>query len=68
MKTLGCLLLACFLASHFGAAVRQPSPAMHITRIAFGSCSFQSVPQPIFRAVVASRPDLYMSGPAVERW
>jgi alkaline phosphatase D len=32
-----------------------------ITRIAFGSCAFQSVEQPVFREVVASQPDLYLS-------
>jgi alkaline phosphatase D len=32
-----------------------------ISRIAFGSCSFQWVEQPIFRAVVAVEPDLYLS-------
>jgi alkaline phosphatase D len=32
-----------------------------ISRIAFGSCAFQWVEQPIFRAVVAAKPDLYLS-------
>jgi alkaline phosphatase D len=32
-----------------------------ISRIAFGSCAFQWVEQPIFRAVVAAEPDLYLS-------
>jgi alkaline phosphatase D len=32
-----------------------------ITRIAFGSCAFQSVEQPIFRSLVASKSDLYVS-------
>jgi len=32
-----------------------------IKRIAFGSCSFQSVPQPIFRKIADSKPDLYIS-------
>lgn len=38
-----------------------PEPDQLITRIAFGSCAFQSVEQPIFRTLVASKPDLYMS-------
>lgn len=43
------------------AQVRQPDTATTLTRIAFGSCSFQAVPQPIFRSVVASQPNLYIS-------
>lgn len=38
-----------------------PEPDRLITRIAFGSCAFQSVEQPIFRTLVASKPDLYLS-------
>ena len=36
-------------------------PTGTITRIAFGSCAFQSVPQPIFRTVANRKPDLYLS-------
>ena len=32
-----------------------------ISRIAFGSCAFQSLPQPVFRAIADSEPDLYLS-------
>jgi alkaline phosphatase D len=32
-----------------------------VRRIAFGSCVFQSVPQPVFRAIADSKPDLYLS-------
>ena len=32
-----------------------------LSKIAFGSCAFQSVPQPIFRTVVQASPDLYLS-------
>ncbi len=32
-----------------------------ISRIAFGSCAFQSVSQPTFRAIADSKPDLYLS-------
>jgi len=38
-----------------------PDFAPPITRIAFGSCAFQWVEQPIFRAVVEAEPDLYLS-------
>jgi alkaline phosphatase D len=44
------------------AAVTQPLPTdQPITRIAFGSCAFQWAEQPVFRAVVASNPDIYLS-------
>jgi alkaline phosphatase D len=43
------------------SGVRQPDTSTSLTHIAFGSCAFQSVPQPIFRQVVASNPDLYIS-------
>jgi alkaline phosphatase D len=61
------LLWAC------GAPEPQPSPEAappaaaaipdkpEISRIAFGSCAFQWVEQPIFRAVVAAEPDIYLS-------
>jgi alkaline phosphatase D len=32
-----------------------------ISRIAFGSCAFQSIPQSVFRAIADSEPDLYLS-------
>ncbi len=60
------LLWAC------GAPEPQPSPEAApaadaaisdqsaISRIAFGSCAFQWAEQPIFRAVVATEPDLYL--------
>lgn len=38
-----------------------PEANQLISRIAFGSCAFQSVEQPVFRAVVESKPDLYLS-------
>lgn len=43
------------------ARVQLPDPSLSVSRIAFGSCSFQSVEQPIFRAVVKAQPDLYLS-------
>lgn len=40
-------------------AQRSPSPP--ISRVAFGSCAFQWGEQPIYRAVAAAEPDLYLS-------
>ena len=42
-------------------ATGSPPPTGAFARIAFGSCAFQWVEQPIFRAVVAAEPDLYLS-------
>jgi alkaline phosphatase D len=51
-----------FAAELAHAAVTQPLHTNQaITRIAFGSCAFQWAEQPVFRAVVASRPDIYLS-------
>ncbi|MEH6585016.1 MAG: alkaline phosphatase D family protein [Halioglobus sp.] len=38
-----------------------PDSNLNVSRIALGSCAFQSLEQPIFRAVVKARPDLYLS-------
>jgi alkaline phosphatase D len=40
---------------------RTPDHGAPIFRIAFGSCAFQWAEQPIFRAVAAAKPDLYLS-------
>jgi alkaline phosphatase D len=40
------------------AAAGDPAPP---ARIAFGSCSHQDKPQPIWEAVVAAKPELYLS-------
>jgi len=44
------------------AAVDAPHPALDrtLTRIAFGSCADQSKDQPIWEAVLAARPDLFI--------
>ncbi len=66
------LLVAVLLAfTACRGAVERTAPAsdgqtaagadVAITRVAFGSCAFQWVEQPIFRAVVAAEPDLYLS-------
>ena len=39
----------------------MPNEQQVITRVAFGSCAFQSVPQPIFRQIADTRPDIYLS-------
>ena len=66
MKLTRAIILAYSLfastASTAGAAVTQPqSGGRAFTRIAFGSCAFQWEKQPVLRAVVASRPDVYLS-------
>jgi alkaline phosphatase D len=55
------LLLSATINCVHAGAVMQPDTSIILTRIAFGSCSLQSVPQPIFRQVVARDPDLYIS-------
>ena len=52
------------VASSFDARadrVSLPPETTAISRIALGSCSFQSEPQPVFRALVEKQPDLYIS-------
>jgi len=39
----------------------QSLPEGQVSRVAFGSCAFQWVEQPILRAVVAAAPDVYLS-------
>lgn len=41
---------------------RAQTPPMPLARIAFGSCAHQDVPQPIWDAVLAYRPDLFVFG------
>ena len=43
------------------ASESLPLPTGQISRIAFGSCAFQWEEQPIWKAVVAAIPDLYVS-------
>lgn len=63
MKLTQTIILACsLLVDTAGWAVTQPqSSDRPFTRIAFGSCAFQWEKQPVFRAIVASRPDVYLS-------
>ena len=50
-----CLVLAALLLG--GQAVAEQAP---LTRIAFGSCSHQQKPQPIWDTVLAYRPELFI--------
>lgn len=64
-----------FLLLLLGACASKPRPAVRTeaqaplvgkpvagprTRIAFGSCARQDEPQPVWRAIAASRPDLFL--------
>ena len=53
--SLRCLVLVTLMLG--GQAVAQQAP---LTRIAFGSCSHQQKPQPIWDAVLAYRPELFI--------
>ena len=57
-------LLAAFLSlTHAGTAQAVEEPITDdrlITRIAFGSCAKEDRPQPLWDAVVASKPDLFL--------
>jgi alkaline phosphatase D len=55
LPSLRCLLLALLLLA--GAADAKEAP---LTRIAFGSCAHQDKPQPIWDAVLAYRPQLFI--------
>ena len=50
---LACLLLGC-------AAARAPRGPAPLSKIAFGSCAHQDHPQPIWDAVLAAEPDLFV--------
>ncbi|MFM7056286.1 MAG: alkaline phosphatase D family protein [Planctomycetota bacterium] len=58
------LLLGCLLSS-LGPSIlaQQPAaeqPSAAISRISFGSCAKQDQPQPIWEAIVAGKPDLFL--------
>lgn len=58
----GFALLAIVISPQLLAGVLSlPDNKQVLTRISFGSCAFQSVPQPIFRTIADSKPDLYLS-------
>jgi alkaline phosphatase D len=54
-RSLRCLVLVTLMLA--GQAVGQEAP---LTRIAFGSCAHQQKPQPIWDAVLAWRPELFI--------
>ena len=45
-----------------GAAIPQPVPHGTLRKIAFGSCINQDLPQPIWEAILAEQPDLFIFG------
>ena len=53
-----CLLLTLLLAG--AANAQEASHGAPLTRIAFGSCAHQNKPQPIWDAVLAWRPELFI--------
>ena len=46
----------------FSSTPSEPITAKTLSRIAFGSCSDQNKPQPIWSAINASKPDLFIFG------
>ncbi len=53
---LSTLLVWCF----FSAAVRSQEKNEPLERIAFGSCASEDQPQPIWKAVIETQPDLFL--------
>ncbi|MBI3735365.1 alkaline phosphatase family protein [Candidatus Sumerlaeota bacterium] len=53
-----CLLLPALHAA--GQSAPLPAPAEKLTRIAFGSCAKQNEPQPIWNAIGAANPQLFI--------
>lgn len=60
MRLPGLLLLALALAATGARAQQPPPPDTVLTRIAFGSCADEEKPQPIWDAVLAYRPQLFL--------
>jgi len=54
------MLLPCTLALASLAAPQQPSSPASIQRISFGSCIRQDEPQPIWDAVIAAEPEVFV--------
>ena len=55
-----CVLALALLAGSPSRLISSPPEARTITRIAFGSCSKEDRDQPIWEAIVRSRPDLWI--------
>ncbi len=49
------------IALGFAATSASAGDKLVVSRIAFGSCARQDKPQPIWDAVVATKPDIYLS-------
>ena len=54
------LILTILLALLLPAQPRAQTPPAPLTRIAFGSCADEEKPQPIWEAVMAYRPELFL--------
>ena len=50
----------CIVCAACGLASAEPQPPAVLTRIGFGSCIRQNKPQPIWDAVIAARPQLFL--------
>jgi alkaline phosphatase D len=55
----GALLVAATLLS--AQSVRREAAGAPVSRIAFGSCAEQDKPQPVWKAVLAARPEVFLS-------
>ena len=55
-------IITLFVASPLQAdSLPLPESNKVLTRITMGSCAYQWAPQPVFRAIADSKPDLYLS-------
>ena len=54
------LTAALLLSAGYAMGDWQPLPTGTVTRIAFGSCAKQWEPQPVWNAVAAAKPDLFL--------
>lgn len=63
LRSLRCVIATCALlvmACPAIAATPLPASDAELTRIAFGSCSKETQPQPIWSAVLAAKPELFV--------
>jgi len=61
MRLIPGLLLAAVVLGFSTPIARGQNDKVILERIAFGSCARQDKPQPIWNAIVATKPDLYLS-------
>jgi len=59
MALAGAFLLSAVMAAPVSAQ-KSPQPEQLLTRIAFGSCAHQELPQPVWDAVLAYKPELFL--------